>query len=153
MMNLTEYHRTATRLADYLPWAALVGSGVVLNKDGSFQRTAKFRGPDLDSSVAAELVAVAGRINNALRRVGCTKDRRTEEILGCTPEAFRRHIERQFQPDMSWALRSEWHIDHIIPMAQAKDEAEAVRLNHYTNLRPLWAKDNLRKGARIAHLI
>ena len=92
-------------------------------------------------------------INNALRRVGCTKDRRTEEILGCTPEAFRRHIERQFQPGMSWARRSEWHIDHIIPMAQAKDEAEAVRLNHYTNLRPIWAKDNLSKGAQITHLI
>ena len=70
MMNLAEYRRTATRLADYLPWAALVGSGVVLNKDGSFQRTAKFRGPDLDSAVAAELVAVAGRINNAVRRLG-----------------------------------------------------------------------------------
>ncbi|MFV0514313.1 MAG: conjugal transfer protein TrbE [Jhaorihella sp.] len=70
MMNLAEYRRTATRLADYLPWAALAGSGVVLNKDGSFHRTAKFRGPDLDSSVAAELVAVAGRINNALRRLG-----------------------------------------------------------------------------------
>ena len=55
MMNLTEYRRTASRLADYLPWATLVGSGVVLNKDGSFQRTAKFRGPDLDSAVAAEL--------------------------------------------------------------------------------------------------
>ncbi|MFS0739372.1 conjugal transfer protein TrbE [Brevundimonas sp. 3P9-tot-E] len=70
MMNLAEYRRTATRLADYLPWAALVGSGVVLNKDGSFQRTAKFRGPDLDSAVAAELVAVVGRINNAVRRLG-----------------------------------------------------------------------------------
>ena len=70
MMNLAEYRRTATRLADYLPWAALTGAGVVLNKDGSFQRTAKFRGPDLDSSVAAELVAVTGRINNALRRLG-----------------------------------------------------------------------------------
>jgi type IV secretion/conjugal transfer VirB4 family ATPase len=70
MMNLSEYRRTAARLADYLPWAALVGSGVVLNKDGSFQRTAKFRGPDLDSAVAAELVAVAGRINNAVRRLG-----------------------------------------------------------------------------------
>ena len=70
MMNLAEYRRTATRLADYLPWAALVGSGVVLNKDGSFQRTAKFRGPDLDSAVAAELVAVAGRISNAFRRLG-----------------------------------------------------------------------------------
>ena len=70
MMNLAEYRRTASRLADYLPWVALVGEGVVLNKDGSFQRTARFRGPDLDSAVAAELVAVAGRINNAFRRLG-----------------------------------------------------------------------------------
>ncbi|WP_226562255.1 conjugal transfer protein TrbE [Salipiger thiooxidans] len=70
MMNLAEYRRTASRLADYLPWVALVGEGAVLNKDGSFQRTAKFRGPDLDSAVAAELVAVAGRLNNAFRRLG-----------------------------------------------------------------------------------
>ncbi|MFG1314774.1 conjugal transfer protein TrbE [Xanthobacter autotrophicus] len=70
MMNLAEYRRTASRLADFLPWVALVAEGVVLNKDGSFQRTARFRGPDLDSAVAAELVAVAGRINNAFRRLG-----------------------------------------------------------------------------------
>ena len=70
MMNLAEYRRTATRLADYLPWVALVAEGVVLNKDGSFQRTARFRGPGLDSAVAAELVAVSGRLNNAFRRLG-----------------------------------------------------------------------------------
>ncbi|MCF1743065.1 conjugal transfer protein TrbE [Paradevosia shaoguanensis] len=70
MMNLREYRRSAARLADFLPWAALVGPGVIVNKDGSFQRTARFRGPDLDSAVAAELVAVAGRINNAFRRLG-----------------------------------------------------------------------------------
>lgn len=70
MMNLAEYRRSSTRLADFLPWAALVDAGIVLNKDGSFQRTARFRGPDLDSAVAAELVAVAGRLNNALRRLG-----------------------------------------------------------------------------------
>ncbi|MPZ37118.1 MAG: conjugal transfer protein TrbE [Rhizobiales bacterium] len=70
MMNLAEYRRTASRLADYLPWVALVDEGVVLNKDGSFQRSARFRGPDLDSAVAAELVAVAGRVNNAFRRLG-----------------------------------------------------------------------------------
>ena len=61
MMNLAEYRNRNTRLADYLPWAALIGQGVVLNKDGSFQRTARFRGPDLDSAVAAELVAVASQ--------------------------------------------------------------------------------------------
>ena len=66
MMNLAEYRRSTTRLADFLPWAALVDEGIVLNKDGSFQRTANFRGPDLDSAVPAELVAVAGRLNNAL---------------------------------------------------------------------------------------
>ncbi len=70
MMNLAEYRNRNTRLADFLPWVALVGDGVVLNKDGSFQRTARFRGPDLDSAVPAELVAVAGRLNNAFRRLG-----------------------------------------------------------------------------------
>ena len=70
MMNLAEYRNTATRLADFLPWAALVAPGVVLNKDGSFQRSARFRGPDLDSAVPAELVGVAGRLNNVLRRLG-----------------------------------------------------------------------------------
>jgi type IV secretion system protein TrbE len=70
MMSLAEYRRTSARLADFLPWAALVAPGVVLNKDGSLQRTAEFRGPDLDSAVAAELVAVAGRLNNAFRRLG-----------------------------------------------------------------------------------
>jgi type IV secretion system protein TrbE len=70
MMNLTEYRRSISHLVDFLPWAALVDEGIVLNKDGSFQRTAKFRGPDLDSAVPAELVGVAGRLNNALRRLG-----------------------------------------------------------------------------------
>jgi hypothetical protein len=59
MMNLAEYRNRNTRLADFLPWVALVGAGIVLNKDGSLQRTARFRGPDLDSAVPAELVAVA----------------------------------------------------------------------------------------------
>ena len=70
MMNLAEYRHRSQSLADFLPWAALVREGVILNKDGSFQRTAKFRGPDLDSSTPAELVAITARLNNALRRLG-----------------------------------------------------------------------------------
>jgi type IV secretion system protein TrbE len=70
MMNLAEYRRRSQCLADFLPWAALVAPGVVLNKDGSFQRTARFRGPDLDSATPAELVATTARLNNALRRLG-----------------------------------------------------------------------------------
>jgi type IV secretion system protein VirB4 len=70
MMSLREYRTKSASLADFLPWVALVGPGVVLNKDGSFQRTARFRGPDLDSATPAELVAVTSRLNNALRRLG-----------------------------------------------------------------------------------
>ncbi len=70
MMSLREYRQRGATLADYLPWAALVGPGVVLNKDGSFQRTAAIRGPDLDSATPAELVATTGRLNSALRRLG-----------------------------------------------------------------------------------
>jgi type IV secretion system protein VirB4 len=70
MLNLAEYRSRPTGLADFLPWAALVEQGVILNKDGSFQRTARFRGPDLDSATPAELVGVTARLNNALRRLG-----------------------------------------------------------------------------------
>ena len=70
MLNLAEYRTKSASLADFLPWAALVAPGVVLNKDGSFQRTARFRGPDLDSATPAELVGTTARLNNALRRLG-----------------------------------------------------------------------------------
>ncbi len=70
MLNIGEYRRKADRLADHLPWATLVAPGVVLNKDGSFQRTFRFRGPDLESATEAELVAACARINNVLRRFG-----------------------------------------------------------------------------------
>lgn len=70
MMSLREYRRRGAALADFLPWAALIAPGVVLNKDGSFQRTAAIRGPDLDSATPAELVATSGRLNSALRRLG-----------------------------------------------------------------------------------
>jgi type IV secretion system protein VirB4 len=70
MLNLREYRARADRLADHLPWAALVAPGISLNKDGSFQRSFRFRGPDMESATQAELVATCARANNALRRLG-----------------------------------------------------------------------------------
>ena len=70
MLNLAEYRKKPQGLADFLPWAALVAPGVAVNKDGSFQRTARFRGPDLDSATPAELVSTTARLNGALRRLG-----------------------------------------------------------------------------------
>ena len=70
MLNLREYRQRPSCLADFLPWAALVAPGVVLNKDGSLQRSARLRGPDLDSATESELVQAAARTNNALKRLG-----------------------------------------------------------------------------------
>ncbi|WBX82857.1 conjugal transfer protein TrbE [Sphingosinicella microcystinivorans] len=70
MLALREYRQKADRLPDHLPWAALVAPGVVLNKDGSFQRTLRFRGPDLESATEAELVSACARANNVLKRFG-----------------------------------------------------------------------------------
>lgn len=70
MLNLAEYQKRPTCLADYLPWACLVAPGIILNKDSSFQRSIRYRGPDLESATEAELIAITARINNVLRRFG-----------------------------------------------------------------------------------
>ena len=75
MMNLAEYRRKSHSLADFLPWAALVETGVVLNKDGAFQRTARFRGPDLDSATPAELVAIRAPVSASCRSVYCQRNK------------------------------------------------------------------------------
>ncbi len=70
MLDLRPYRQTTATLSDYLLWAGLIAPGVVLNKDGAFQRTLRFRGPDLDSATPAELMGASQRLNNALRRFG-----------------------------------------------------------------------------------
>lgn len=70
MLNLREYREHPDRLSDLLPWAVLIAPGTILNKDGSFQTTIRYRGPDLDSATDAELVSISARLNNVLRRLG-----------------------------------------------------------------------------------
>ncbi len=70
MRFLDEFRKRPAHLADHLPWALLVAPGVILNKDGAFQASARFRGPDLESASAEELMAVRARLNNALKRLG-----------------------------------------------------------------------------------
>lgn len=84
---------------------------------------------------------------------GYTKKSKTQEILGCDWSFFKTHIERQFLKGMTWENRSMWHIDHIVPISTAKTEEDVIRLNHYTNLRPLWAADNMSKGGAVVTLL
>lgn len=85
-------------------------------------------------------------ITNAIKRTGNSKNKRVEDILGCSLEYFKEYISNQFQDGMSWDNWGEWHLDHIIPISNAHNEQEAYELNRFTNFQPLWAEDNLRKG-------
>jgi hypothetical protein len=79
------------------------------------------------------------------------KSNNTFNIVGCTPEELRKHIENQFTEGMNWGnfKHDGWHIDHIIPLSNAKNEDEVYKLCHYTNLQPLWADENYKKSNKI----
>lgn len=97
---------------------------------------------------------VRRRISLAFSKGGYQKESRTQEMLGCDYEYLRQHLERQFLRGMSWENRgSEWHIDHIIPLASAKTKEEMMALCHFTNLRPMWALENISKGAKQVSLL
>ncbi len=89
-------------------------------------------------------------IRTRLKTHGVEKKCRTTEILGADIKTVRAHIESKFISGMSWSNHGEWHIDHIIPASWAKTESELLELNHYKNLQPLWAKENISKGNRYA---
>jgi len=81
------------------------------------------------------------------------KSASTEKLLGCRPKELRNHLQKQFQDGMTWENYGfyGWHIDHKIPLANFNliKEEEQKKAFHYTNLQPLWAKENIRKGAKL----
>ena len=96
------------------------------------------------------IFALTKRLRQGIyRSIRGVKLRSSLDILGCTEEKFKIHIENQFTDDMSWDRLNEIHIDHIIPISSAETLEDVYRLNHYTNLQPLWAKDNLSKYNKI----
>ena len=80
---------------------------------------------------------------------GESKSRRTKDIVGLDKMKFKSYVENKFLGGMTWDNYGKWHLDHIKPLCQAKDNDEALLLNHYTNLQPLWAEDNLKKNRKI----
>lgn len=92
---------------------------------------------------------ISSRIRSALKNNGCKKNNRTIELLGCTIEKAREHLEKQFRIGMTWDNHGEWHIDHIKPCASfdLTDQEQQKECFNYKNLQPLWAKENLSKGS------
>lgn len=85
----------------------------------------------------------------ALRRLGVPKSGSTKASLGCSWEELKAHIGFQFAPGMTWDNRHLWHIDHLVPLVLAKTAEEVYRLNHFTNLRPLWGPENQSKNKKV----
>lgn len=99
------------------------------------------------------LALIAERVRSRLRHfIKCRnylKTSKTVMMIGCSWDELKNHIESKFYDGMSWDNRNLWHIDHIIPLSSAKSEEEMIKLSHYTNLQPLWAADNFKKGSRL----
>lgn len=95
------------------------------------------------------LTGMRSRLSGYLKKLNISKTNKTFEIVGCSPQFLKEHLEKQFVDGMTWENRSEWHIDHKIPLSSAKTEEELYKLCHYTNLQPLWAEENLKKSNKI----
>lgn len=88
-------------------------------------------------------------IRKSFKKNNHSKKSKTVDILGCSMDFFKDYIQSKLKKGMTLENHGEWHLDHIIPLATAKTEEDVIRLNHYTNFQPLWAKDNLSKSAKI----
>lgn len=119
------------------------------NKELIVSRSTSSKRKYMKDPIFRLIVAMRTRVNSSLNAKGYTKKSRTFQIIGCTSDEFIRHIESQFVDGMSWENKHEWHIDHKVPVSIAKTEWEVLKLNHYLNLRPLWAKDNFEKNNKM----
>ena len=106
----------------------------------------------IEDPIYAMTERIRSRTAMAFKNNGFKKQSKTEKMLGCTFKRFSKHIERQFTDGMSWDNRSEWHLDHIIPLSCATTIEGLEKLSHYTNIRPLWAADNLSKSNNLVLL-
>jgi len=96
------------------------------------------------------LKKMRARVGIAIRTAKARKSARTMELVGCTVSELVSHIESKFAAGMSWANRSEWHLDHIKPCAKfdLTDPKQQLECFNFRNIQPLWKLDNLRKGSK-----
>lgn len=99
------------------------------------------------------LYMIAHSLRRRLRNALINKQRRGSAVkdLGCTIEELKKYLEKKFTKGMSWKNYGRWHIDHIVPLSSfdLTKKSQVKKACHYTNLQPLWAKDNLSKGDKV----
>ncbi len=106
----------------------------------------------------------ARRTNNPVFKVICnlrrrlshllngSKSKTTMQLIGCDTESLRKHLEDYFTQGMTWENYGEWHVDHVHPLSKVDlTNANALeKVSHFSNLRPMWAADNIRKSNKVA---
>lgn len=118
------------------------------NKSACLRRQVDWQSRKLKSCVQYKLrVAIRDRIKTACR-FGLKAGSAIRD-LGCSTQDLKTYLEAKFLPGMSWDNHGTWHIDHVQPLAKfdLTDPEQFKMACHYTNLQPLWAADNLSKGA------
>jgi hypothetical protein len=119
------------------------------NKEKLLEQTRKKRKEKYDTDINFKLKhLLRARINKI---INFNRNKSSQEIIGCDIEYFKTYLELQFKEGMNWGNYGYygWHIDHIIPLSSAINNDEIYKLCHYTNLQPLWSKDNLKKSNKI----
>lgn len=149
MLSLIEYRQRADRLSDHLPWAALVAPGVVLNKDGSLQRSFRFRGPDLESATEAELVAACARINNVMRRFGSGWAIFVDAERSRAPG----YPDSNFPDDATWLVdeerRAQFESGGAVAEAGRRAFRQHFETNYYLTLLFMPPADNVASAERV----
>ena len=121
----------------------------ILNKDYIKEYMYEYQKNKLETDSLYKLkVNYRNRVRKSFKSKYWQKNNTTQHILGCEFIDFKNYIESKFTENMNWNNQGKWHIDHIIPLYLATTEEELIKLCHYTNLQPLWAEDNLKKGIK-----
>ena len=105
----------------------------------------------LQKKIGRYMSSSRGLITRAIS--GYEDDSESAELIGCTYVYYMAHLSRQFVKGMSFENKCDWEVDHIIPISSAKTIEEIQVLSKFTNLRPLWRKDNRKKHSKKLFLI
>ena len=143
MWNLREFRQKPDRLADCLPWVGLIAPGVVLNKDGSFQKSFRFRGPDLASATRNELITISGQLNNVFRRlpggwaIFAEAQRHPSQAYPISkfddPLSFMIDYERQLFFSAGHHYESVYYFTLVyLPPPESSDKVEKIFIVHHT---------------------
>ncbi len=120
------------------------------NREAIIAKQSKYNKEKRNSDPLFKLSSyILSRFWKALRSKGYETDIKGTETLGCTVKELKAHLQVQFEDEMTWESYGKWHVDHIVPLSSAKTKEELCKLNHYTNLQPLGAKENLEKGGNV----